>query len=326
MDRLLRVAGDHDGKFVVVGIGEDPDTDIALPAEVMHVSNGQADTRSRLMAAIEQVSRRRGANAYFAPVLFRPDLPTGESGGEADVLWQLAIVSNFDQRQDRATRLQRLPTPSHAESNSQSWMFFDQPYPPDQVKPFLVALAAKTGDECKSVDHPFRVPGSLNWPNRREREKLRRSPTPVRAKLVMLMEPWEKGVALDHLKAVMLAKWGPKAFTPPIAAKISEERMLTALQRVVREASLPTDIPTGREPSPAQAPISADPDNACSAADPELKGTVRPADSPDAADAPAGSDAAPAVDPSNAPKSDVPGRPLRAIGSLMDASRCPRRA
>src|ERR1700726_2535545 len=77
IDRLLEVSGGHDGKFVVVGLGEDPNTDIALTPEVVHVSNSQADTRSRLMAAIEQVSRRRGANAYIAPALFRADLPAG---------------------------------------------------------------------------------------------------------------------------------------------------------------------------------------------------------------------------------------------------------
>ena len=192
------------------------------------------------MAAIEQVSRRPGANACIAPVLFRPDLPTGNKGGEADVLWQLAIVSDFDQKQNPVTRLQRLPTCSHAEvetspGNFQSWLFFDRPYPPDQVKPVLLALAAKTGDDCKSVDHLFRVPGCLNWPSKRKREKLGRSPMPVRAKLVLPPESRDEGVALDDLKAVMLAKWGPKAFTQggePIAEKFAEERMLTALQRV----------------------------------------------------------------------------------------------
>ena len=77
IDRLLRVAGDHDGLFVIVGIGEDPSTGSALTPQVGHVLNRQADgdTRSALMAAIERVSRRPGANACIAPVLF----PTGPS-------------------------------------------------------------------------------------------------------------------------------------------------------------------------------------------------------------------------------------------------------
>ena len=115
IDRLLRVAGLHDGIFVVAGLGEDPDTDIALPPEIVHVSNRQADRRNALIAAVEQVSRRRGANAYIAPALFRADLPPGKKGAEADVLWQLAIVSDFDQKQDPATRQQRLPILPHAE-------------------------------------------------------------------------------------------------------------------------------------------------------------------------------------------------------------------
>jgi hypothetical protein len=219
IDRLLRVAGLLDGKFVIVGFGEDPGTDAPLAPEIVHVSNRQSDKRSALIAAIEHVSRRPGANAYIAPALFRPNLPAGKKGAEADVLCQLAIVSDFDQKQDPATRHQRLPICPHAQvetspGNFQTWMFFDRPYPPDQVKPVLLALAAETKDDCKSVDHLFRVPGCLNWPTRRKREKLGRSPTPVRAKFALLAEPWdEEGVALDDLKATMAVKyWEPEVF------------------------------------------------------------------------------------------------------------------
>jgi hypothetical protein len=56
LDQLLRVAGDHEGKFVVVGIGEDPDTDIALTPKIVHVRNGQADTRSLLCSRMATTS------------------------------------------------------------------------------------------------------------------------------------------------------------------------------------------------------------------------------------------------------------------------------
>ena len=230
LDQLLTVASDHEGNFVVVAIGEDPDTGIPLPAEVMHVSNGQADTASGLMAASEQVSRRRGANAYFAPVLFRPDLPTGEEGEEADVLWQLAIVSDFDQGAEPGDATSAVTDPPRGRrdspGSSQTWLFFDPPYPPDQVKPFHRALAAKTGDECKSLGHPVRLPGSLTWPNRREREKLRRSPAPVRAKLRHAHGALGEGHGLGPPQGRDAREVGTRGFHTANRRKNFQERML----------------------------------------------------------------------------------------------------
>jgi hypothetical protein len=215
IDRLVQVASNSiDGKFVVAGLGEDPGTDLRLVPEFVHVSNrlSRDAKREALLEAIKRIAQRPGANAYLMPALARADLPDGTKPTEKDIIGVLAVVSDFDAKQEPATRHARLPTDPHAEvetstGNFQTWIFFDRPYAAADVKPVLVALAAKTGDDCKSVEHLFRVPGCLNWPNKRKREKLARSAIPERATLAVVPEDWHTGNTLAELTAAMLAKW-----------------------------------------------------------------------------------------------------------------------
>ena len=225
--RLIKVAGDHPGTFLVATVGsENPENGAQIGNWFYHVPNdpgvefGISRTIDVLTAGGKD--RIRGFNVYLGIQLMRDGLTNKQKGHECDVTAVLAAVTDWDGKHDPATRHARLPLSPHGEvesspGNFQSWLFFDRPYPVVEAKPVLEALARATGsDATQSCDHVFRVPGTLNWPSRRKIDA-GRDPAPVMAKLVHL-EP-DARITLDELRAAILAKY-PDAFDAPAASGI----------------------------------------------------------------------------------------------------------
>ena len=226
-ERLVGIAKAYPGKFVVARYGEDPKTGARLDTVNIHVPHSEGV--EGLCKAVRLLAGTPGGNVYIMAALVRDDLPDGLKGTEADTVGVLAFVADFDAGHDPASREDRLPDTAHAEvetspGNFQSWLFFDRPYPPEDVKPILRALVTKVGCDptCKDVSHVYRVPGTLNWANKAKQKKHGRSPEPVRARLVMEPEDWHQGITLDDLKSAMVVKWGPDVFTAAIAVATEE--------------------------------------------------------------------------------------------------------
>ena len=219
-ERLVRIGRGHGGEFVVCGFGEDPQTDRALSSQLVRIQNKGEPTfiYRQFGSAIRRLSKTRGLNIYMAPALVRDGLPEGLRGKETDIIGVLAVVVDFDAKNDPASRHKRLPVAPHAEvetssGNFQCWYFLDKPYGVVDAKPVIVALVENSGGDpgCKSADHPFRVPGTLNWPNAKKQAQGR----PKIAVMARLADAPEDALgdqtSLYDLKTAMVARW-PNAF------------------------------------------------------------------------------------------------------------------
>ena len=183
-----------------------------------------AEAYNGIFRATETLAKVPGANCYIGISLMTAGLNISQKGKEADVLGVLAAVTDWDRKNDPATRDDRLPWAPMAEvetspGNFQCWYFFDRPYSVAEAKPVLTALAGCTkSDSTHSCDHVFRVPGTLNWPSQRKIAQ-GRSPVPWRARLAFMSdECWHPNLTLDELRAAIIQKY-PNAFD---TAKISD--------------------------------------------------------------------------------------------------------
>jgi hypothetical protein len=217
IERLIKIAKGHGGEFLVATVGsEDPKTGKKLAPLNLHIPNDD-NAREGLLSAIGNATRQHGNNCYLSIALFRPGLTGAQKGKEVDVVGVLAAVTDWDGKNDPATRHDRLPLSSMAEvetslGNFQCWYFFDRPYSVAEAKPVLTALSRYTkSDSTHSCDHVFRMPGTLNWPSQAKIAK-GRSRVPWRARLTWILEECVyPNTSLDGLRAAIVEKY-PDAF------------------------------------------------------------------------------------------------------------------
>lgn len=189
------------GKFVIVLI------DGAGKLDIRHVAN-DANAIDNLMAVAEE-GVASGRNVYFAPALFRLDLPAGKKGSEEDVETVLALVADFDDT--RATEWpSRMPVSPHlavetSAGRYQCTVLFDKPLAPQDAKRLAVGLHRAAGcDHCTDdVSHIWRVAGTFNHPSE---HKIRRgrSPDAQPCRLIQWPEDWYSPIASDALRAAIL--------------------------------------------------------------------------------------------------------------------------
>ena len=162
------------------------------------------------------------ATTFTSPRHFSARPGTWFAGEEADVIGLLALVTDFDKGHDPETRHERLPfaTWCEVESSPGNYPVLEVLRPAlscSEVKPLLGALVNVLGvDTCKSCEHVYRVPGTLNYPNA-TKLKAGRSPDPVRGRLVPEFDRdiFAPDMTLDAVKASMVAKFGATVFDTP---------------------------------------------------------------------------------------------------------------
>ncbi|HYF87134.1 AAA family ATPase [Azospirillum sp.] len=160
----------HDGKLVAASYGEQPDGRL-LPPIVGHFSVGAVDA---MVEFIMDLSDEPHRNVYASLAVFRPDLPSGKKGGEADIVASLGLVADFDDLNAAGYR-DRLPlNPDCVLETSagryQAVYWFGVPVMPDKAKALAVALKQRCGCDHGTADvsHVWRIPGTYNWPNRKK--------------------------------------------------------------------------------------------------------------------------------------------------------------
>jgi hypothetical protein len=194
------------GKLVVASFGQDPATGKDIPSRIEHFQIGDV---AGMVAAIVRLAQDRHRNVYVPLVVIRPGLEAGKKGTEDDVVGVLGLVADFDD-EDAADYARRLPVTAPyvletSVSRFQAFLPFDQPATVQDAKRVAVRLkeAARCDHGTADMSHVWRVPGTLNWPNRKKVGE-GRSPESQRVEVV---EPWDEAViSLDEIRKALPEK------------------------------------------------------------------------------------------------------------------------
>jgi hypothetical protein len=222
VERLAKIAGNTQGKFVVCAYGEGI-------KKVRHVTN-DARAVAGIIAAISDLRAIPGANVYILPGLVHLHVREGSRGGVKDMVARFALVADFD-RHEGATIdwVAKMPADAHfvcetSPGNFQCWLFFDKPYEPAEVAPIGKALVPMLDDHdgvIGDMARVVRVPNTFNHPNKKKLAE-GRSPTPFVARIERDVEEWSQGYSLEELRAKILCR-DPEAFER-LNKRASDER------------------------------------------------------------------------------------------------------
>lgn len=136
----------------------------------------------RMVEAIAGFQKHPAVNLYAPWVVWRPGLPVGKKGAEADIVAVLAAVADLDG--DKGVSCEPPAEASYivetSPGNSQAFYIFPRPLTVGEAKPALCALADAVGGDSATRDcsHVWRIPGTLNIPTRSKLAR-GRSPEPV---------------------------------------------------------------------------------------------------------------------------------------------------
>jgi predicted P-loop ATPase len=180
---LARASG-ADGKLVLLAVGENPQTGRKVKPIVQHFAIG--DVNSMADAAVTYAQQAH-VNIYAPWAVFRNDLAHGAKGDEQHVIATLALVADLDNdKGEMPVTVLPIEPPYMIESSSGNF----QPIFPlaralgnGEAKALAVSLSDFIGGDAgtKDLSHVWRVPGTLNWPNRKKVQRGRSpEPQPVR--------------------------------------------------------------------------------------------------------------------------------------------------
>lgn len=190
-----------DGKLVLTGYGEDPHTGKKLPSQIKSFPLGDV---SRMVDQAMAWTIKQQVNVYLAPVVMRPDLPAGKRGGKGDIVAVFALVADYDD-DDAAnwpTRVRIVPSwiLETSPGRFQTGFLLDpSDYPHAEVLAKRLQLTAKCDHGTGDIDHVWRIPGTLNWPNRKK-FKEGRSLEPVLVRTVL----GGTGAVVAELRSVLV--------------------------------------------------------------------------------------------------------------------------
>jgi len=183
-----RAAG-LEGKLVLASYGENPETGQSISARNLHFEIGDVDGMTEAAFALGNHQHR---NIYIPLAVMRADLKRAAKGSEADIEAVLGLVADFDDP-DAARYAKRMPVdPALVMETSpgryQALVLFDTPQKPADAKQLAIGLkqAAACDHGTADLSHVWRVPGTLNWPNKKKVAE-GRSPQPQPVKIA---EPW----------------------------------------------------------------------------------------------------------------------------------------
>ncbi|WP_458387316.1 DUF3987 domain-containing protein [Rhizobium redzepovicii] len=196
---LHSLADGIDGVLVTSVYFADPTGDSDAPGAVTHHAIGDIDG---MVDAIMAHATTPNANVFTGLQVMRKGLPRGKRGGEADIIAVLGLVVDLDADTGKAGEMPIAPNAvlETSPGNFQPFVILDRPLSPAEAKPLAAALKRATGSDHGTADiaHVWRIPGCLNWPNRKKLER-GRSSEPVG---VVVDLAWDGSLtAVDDLRA-----------------------------------------------------------------------------------------------------------------------------
>ncbi|MDF0659694.1 MULTISPECIES: AAA family ATPase [unclassified Rhizobium] len=201
---LHRLATGLQGKFVVSTFFANPTGEDAKGSVISHHAVGDIDG---MVDAVMAHASTPNANVYICPNLMRLNLERGAKGAEVDVVAVLALVADMD---DDTGRAGNMPIAANyavesSPGNFQKIVLLEKPLSPGDAKPLAAALKrGANSDHCTmDVSHVWRVPGTLNWPNKKKLER-GRSAIPA---AVSVSEEWQGDLTTIGDLRTALAPW-----------------------------------------------------------------------------------------------------------------------
>ena len=158
------------GLLVGTGFGENPHTGVRLNPAIKHFKIGRHEDMSQWF---EQLTKIADRNVYMPLAVLNPDLHKNQKGSEADIIAVLGLVADFD---DPAASKwpDRIPyLPSYVLETSpgrfQVGFLFNSPMSPRDAKDLAMKLKryCRCDHGTADISHVWRIPGTLNWPNRK---------------------------------------------------------------------------------------------------------------------------------------------------------------
>ena len=140
--------------------------------------------------AAEARTRGQHSNVYFGPALMRRDLPAGSRGKEADIVAVASVVIEEDADTGKMVTLPAGVAPSFVVMSSSNptinrhfHFVLEKRLAPKEAKELAELMHRKCGGDHggKDIDHVWRVPETLNFPElwRRSRAAGRNSHSPL---------------------------------------------------------------------------------------------------------------------------------------------------
>lgn len=211
VEMLHRLAEGVDGVLVVSVFNAALERDGGI---ITHHSVGDVDG---MVAAIEAHADTPGANVYAGLQVMRRTLARGQRGTADDIVAVLGLVADMDADTGHDAGQYPLPPDMVVETspgNRQPFWLFSRPVTPSVARAVGRGLKAATGADHGTADvaHIWRVPGTLNWPNK---AKLGRGRSAEPA-TVTLAKPWDGTLTDPAALAVAVASYSTKVDTGPV--------------------------------------------------------------------------------------------------------------
>lgn len=160
-----------------------------------------------MVAAIDAHSGTPGANVYVGLHLMKRSLARGKRGKREDVVAVFGLVADMDADTGNVGALPSEPSyiVETSPGNQQPVWLFDRPLTVAEAAPLAAALKRATGSDhgTADVDHVWRIPGTLNWPNA---AKLKRGRSPNAAP-VRTLQAWDGELINVDVFRKALAPW-----------------------------------------------------------------------------------------------------------------------
>jgi len=198
---LAKSAG-VDGVLVLACYGENPLTG----RKDKHIRRYGIGDVGGMVDEIMNLEGWEHLNVYIPWHIMRPGLTGSERGGLNDLRAILALPVDLDADMNRAGELP-IAAPYSVESspgNFQPVYAFSRALLPEEAQPIADALQAATGSDhgTKDLAHVWRVPGTLNWPNKKKAERGR----PIAPQPVKVAKPWAGNLTEPEALRDALAK------------------------------------------------------------------------------------------------------------------------
>ena len=212
---LHQLASGLDGVLVLACYGENPETGRKTASRVLRFAVGDVDN---MVAAVMEMEHERHLNVYCPWAVYRHGIERGKRGEARDIVATFGLVADLDAD---AGRPGEPPLPAHYVIESSAGNFqpvypFSPALEPQRAHELAQALGHKVGGDSgtKDIAHIWRVPGTLNWPNRvkvrGEKGHKPRSPDPQPVKIAL---PWD-GTFTDP-ELLLAACGGPRPQEEP---------------------------------------------------------------------------------------------------------------